>query len=50
MHAFAGCFAFAHSGGAAVAIRAEAQQAGTFAAIYAYEPVYMPSSGGACLE
>lgn len=42
----AGCYAFAHSGGAQVAIRAEARHPGTFAAIYAYEPVYMSSGGG----
>ncbi|KAL3146229.1 hypothetical protein ABBQ32_002929 [Trebouxia sp. C0010 RCD-2024] len=45
-----GCYAFAHSGGAQVAIRAEAQNPGTFAAIYAYEPVYLPSGGGSSFE
>lgn len=46
----AGCYAFGHSGGAQVAIRREAQHPGTFAAIYAYEPVYLPSGGGSSIE
>ncbi|KAL3157243.1 hypothetical protein ABBQ38_001479 [Trebouxia sp. C0009 RCD-2024] len=45
-----GCYAFGHSGGAQVAIRREAQHPGTFAAIYAYEPVYLPSGGGSSIE
>ncbi|DBB06158.1 hypothetical protein WJX82_007631 [Trebouxia sp. C0006] len=37
-----GCLAFTHSGGAQVAVRAEALRPGTFAAIYAFEPVLFP--------
>ena len=47
---YTGCCAFAHSGGAQVAIRAEAQQPGTFAAIYAYEPVYLPLQAGTSVK
>jgi hypothetical protein len=35
-------YCFAHSGGAATALEAEAQRPGTFAAIFAYEPVEAP--------
>ena len=34
----AGCFVFAHSGGASAAIACEAEHPGCFAAIYAFEP------------
>jgi len=43
-HGHAGCLAFTHSGGAQVAVKAEAQQPGTFASIYAFEPVLWPVS------
>lgn len=36
---FPGCYCFGHSGGGQVALAAEAQHPGTFAATYAYEPV-----------
>ena len=39
MLACVGCFCFGHSGGGQVALAVEAQQPGTFAAVYAYEPV-----------
>ena len=34
----AGCFVFAHSGGASAAIACEAEHPGCFSAIYAFEP------------
>lgn len=37
-------YCFAHSGGAATALQAEAQRPGTFAAVFAYEPVEAPSA------
>ena len=40
----AGCFAFAHSGGAQAAMRVEAERPGTFAAVYAFEPVLWPQN------
>jgi len=40
----AGCAVFAHSGGAQIAIMAEAHKPGTFAVVYAFEPVLWPVS------
>lgn len=45
-----GCYAFAHSGGGQLALAAEAKCPGTFAAIYAFEPVLsLPASMQWCM-